>query len=289
MSLQHSHRIRRVDRFVPRLEVLENRSLPTAGYAVAGGILTITGDGAADRVFTRDDGTANGIDILVNGETSWTSIASPIRVIRVNTNGGADFVQYRLVDDLRSSVVRQVFVDLGSGDDRFEASLADGAGIGSDLLAGSQLSLVAEAGDGLDYMGASAGSDVDVHQTASLLIDYRGGDDPDSIHVTYRGELDGYLYLYLGGQHSHDWITAYFTFDGGSTGYLRGTSSQGVGSYGAAARVDGSSGHDTLTFVVRDLGGAHVFARIDGDDGYDRGTRTVNVVSEDLEQDDVIV
>jgi hypothetical protein len=276
-------------RFRPSLEVLENRSLLTAGYAVAGGVLTITGDGAADRVHIHDAGTANGIYILLNAEPRWTYIGAPIRAINVHTHGGDDFVHYRLADDLQRSVVRQVFVDLGSGVDDFEAALYDASGIGSDLLTGSRLNLVAEGGDGGDRMQAWAGSDVDVHQNAALLIDYRGGDDLDSIHATFRGELDGYLYFYLGGQGSHDWITANLTFDAGSTGYLRGTSSQGVASYGAAARVDGNSGHDTLTFVVRDRGAAHVFARIDGDEGYDRGTRTANVVSEDLSTDDVIV
>src|SRR5262245_46195399 len=98
-----SHRSRHS---VPRLEALEDRCVPTVTVGGSGGLLTLTGDGAADRVEVRDTGgnLANNMTAIVNGIT-----IRPNRIItrvEVRTGGGDDKVVYNLLSPLTSSAFR---------------------------------------------------------------------------------------------------------------------------------------------------------------------------------------
>lgn len=272
----------------PGLETLETRCLLNAGFGVADHVLTITGDGDADHIRVRDNGTANGISIRLNDDADWTDLASNITRININSHGGADDISYRLMDDLRAGVSRKLVANLGSGNDTFNAYLHDLDGVGSDLRLNSNLKIVVNGDNGADTIRAFADHDVDVRSGASLLIDFSGNDGNDTMYVAYRGELDGNLFLYAGGNDGRDTIVADLTFDAGSTGHLAGTSDEGVGSLDVAARVKGGEGADDLTFVVHDNGFTQVFARIIGNGGHDHGTRTANVVSEGIDVDNVV-
>ena len=83
MSLFHAKRDRRpTRRWVPRLEVLDGRSLPSVSQSLAGGVLTLTSDGAADTIDIRDNGTPAGISVSKNGGP-FTSFADVITKIGI--------------------------------------------------------------------------------------------------------------------------------------------------------------------------------------------------------------
>jgi hypothetical protein len=103
MSLFHARRDRRpTRRWVPRLEVLDRRLLPSVSQSLAGGVLTLTSDGAGDTIEIRDNGTAAGISVSKNGGP-FTSFADVITKVEVKGNGGNDAVTYRLTATTASS------------------------------------------------------------------------------------------------------------------------------------------------------------------------------------------
>jgi len=104
-------------RFVPRLEALGDRALPSVSWQVFENTLTITGTADPDTVIISDAGTETGV--LVNGVPVDTTV--PISAIIVQTFGGADTVIYNLTGPLTTT--RLVSVDLGRGADAFTANL----------------------------------------------------------------------------------------------------------------------------------------------------------------------
>jgi hypothetical protein len=261
--------------------------------------LRIRSDGAGDTILIKDNG---GDQICVETPGQFPReqcfIASGITRIRVFGNGGDDNVSYQLTSSLRSGVQREVRASLGDGDDTFRASLhrtimlgRDLLLVGSDLTAGSRLSIVASGNDGRDTISVDAAHDVDIAATASLLVDIHGNHgDNDNVQFNYRGEMDGRIFLTAAGGEGNDRVAAQLTFDAGSTGKLAGISSGGTGTLTQPARVLGNDGDERgrfnglttefdrgLTFIVRNNGAAEVFAQIDGGDGRDESRRTPNV------------
>jgi hypothetical protein len=263
---------------------LEDRTVPTAGFSVFAGVLTITGNGGADRVEIEDGGRSDLIRIRLNGESSWTNIGSNVTEIRVNTNGGADYVWYRLTGDSRE--YRKVTADLGSGNDGFYAYFHDSAGP-SHLRPGADVRVIAEGGDGNDVLWADVSRGTAINSFGCLLIDYTGEDGADWIGVSYRGELDGALFLRTDGNSGQDHVGADLMCYGGSTGDLAGTAGE-VGRRDLPARVRGGDGDDQLAFLVRDYGAVRVFAQMQGGGGFDEGERTVNVVPVGIDVDYVV-
>src|SRR3954468_1070066 len=106
-------------RFVPRLEALDDRSLPSVSYLLDGSTLTITGDAGANTIVISDAGTDSGI--IVNGDGDPFVATTPISAIVVQTLGGDDTVIYDLSG--RLTTTRLVSVDLGRGADTFTVNL----------------------------------------------------------------------------------------------------------------------------------------------------------------------
>ena len=176
-------------RFVPRLEALDDRSLPSVTYAVVGtdtgNTLIITGDAEANTIVISDAGTDTGV--IVNGDGNpydATVENAPISAIVVQTLGGDDTVLYELSGPL--TVTRLVSVDLGRGADTFTVNL-DGQTISG---ASTNLGITA-TGDGggdtliLNAVGAT------VSPEAGLSVGFKGQAGKDTITFDYSfGFLD---------------------------------------------------------------------------------------------------
>jgi len=279
---------RPVPSFVPRLEGLEDRYVPSCTLSVSGSTLTITGDGAANTVRIDDNG--NAVSTLSVSCDGVQAIVTGITTIRVNTNGGSDDVTYHLTNGLQTNVARTVDVDLGGDDDVFEADLE------GTLRTGSNLTVSADGRTGAEYMRVSAGrppsgglgfvfpgTQVNIQSGASLNLDLQGGDSTDNIGVSYRGELDGTLNLLADGNAGLDTVSANVEMLAGSTG--------NVGSSGNPATVRGGTHDDDLTFVVHNNSGnstAGVYAHVEGFWGHDVCHRTSNVSVTGCEEDFVV-
>ena len=137
-------------RFVPRLEVLEERRLLACKVVEAGGVLTITGDARANVVQIQDDGTK--LTVTCDGKS--TDVSADVTKVVVNTRQGNDRVSYQLTGDLASGAARTLVVDLGNGNDRFDGTL------GGNLAAGASLGVTVRGGNGKDiinFTGDAAG------------------------------------------------------------------------------------------------------------------------------------
>src|SRR5262249_47220557 len=96
------------NRFLPGLEVLEDRSVPsTVSFNAATATLTVTGTAGKDAIVITDDGTNNAVAVKVtsNGHTLFTSGPTAgvdqVHTINVNTLGGNnDSVRYNLIGNM---------------------------------------------------------------------------------------------------------------------------------------------------------------------------------------------
>jgi hypothetical protein len=113
-----------VRRFVPRLEVFDDRCLPSVTVSEGSGFVNIISDDQADKIIITDNGTsaAGAVTVNVNGKDVWTS-AESIGVIQVIGGGGNDDVAYSLTGDL--AVSRVVTAVLGAGNDKFTADFSN--------------------------------------------------------------------------------------------------------------------------------------------------------------------
>ena len=169
-------------RFVPRLEVLDDRSLPSVTYQVVDTTLIVTGDAGANSIIISDAGTDSGV--IVNGDGSSFQATTPISAVVVQTLGGDDTVVYELTGPLTTT--RLVSVDLGRGADTFTVNL------NGQTVSGASTNLgITAAGDGggdtltLNAVGAT------VSPEARLSVDFHGQAGKDAIVFDYSfGFLD---------------------------------------------------------------------------------------------------
>ncbi len=147
----HRHTTRgRVARFLPRLEALEDRNLLSCSVVVNNGILTITGDSAANTVTITDKGTGAPGNVKVVCDGVPTNVMPAIKGIKVNTLDGLDSVRYQLAGNLQAGVAQNVLVNLGSGNDNFVSFFSAPGG----LLNNSSLGLNVKGGVGrLNWVG----------------------------------------------------------------------------------------------------------------------------------------
>ena len=185
----------RTRRFIPRLEALDDRSLPSVSVTQTESTVVVdVNDDAANKVQILDNGLLdNGIIIVVDG-VSYTTTGL-VTAITVNTYGGDDQVDYILGGPAFAS--RNIYVDLGRGDDSFNAYMS-----GWDLQSGAQISISAYGRGGADtfalyaeYLGTQANS--------QLLVDFEGGAGKDRISFDYiPGDVqDGTVTLQANLQH----------------------------------------------------------------------------------------
>jgi hypothetical protein len=235
-----THRSRRQrDRVVPTLEALEDRSLLSCTVFQNAGILTIAGDNLTNAVKVSDNGTYGfgAIKVQCDGMTKISTM--PIHEIRVMTLGGTDRVSYTLTGPLIALGQRMVRVNLGAGNDSFQASFANPlTGAGSDLLAGSTFQLNVAGGLGNDNLAVDATHDVDVQAGAKFGVQLYGNDGislfpdlgADSLSIAHHGEVDGWIGFGANGEAGNDPLVSIVAMvDPGSTGHLDLRVNGGVG------------------------------------------------------------
>jgi len=227
--------------------------------------VVITGDGASDAVYIRDNGLG-GISGTATGAGAFSF--SGIKNVRVLTGDGSDRVAYNLIRNLQPGQSRDVRVSLGSspawGQDTFVANLYNPAtGIGTDLLAGSHLGISVFGGDGRDVIFVNAFKDTDVAAGAELELTLFGQAGNDVIMTNYWGENDGSVKLLADGGVGNDLMRSRFTESPGSTGDLD-------------AVVRGADGNDNLGLFVFSAKVPDQ-AVLDGGAGFDIGFATPNV------------
>jgi hypothetical protein len=298
MLPRHARRPAR-NRFVPGLEALEDRSVPsTITFNAATATLTVTGTAGKDAIVINDDGTNNAGAVTVgsNGHKLFTSGpaagVNQVHTIRVNTLGGDhDSVVYNLTGDMVANN-RSLSATFGAGKgDAFVANvngnlvnsfllLQANGGSGGDKLSAtvtgslngaSFLGLLFKGGIGNDQIKIDATNGVNIGPLAQLTASVDGGAGDDVVSVNYEGELQGAFFLNAAGGAGNDQVSARVTLDGVSNGLLFGPVSPNTGK--AAAQVDGDGGDDKLSFEV-DLSGkvklkAASAAEVDGGAGVD--------------------
>jgi len=259
--------MRRVSPVQLSVSPLEGREVPAAVVThPAPDTIVIIGDSASDVVQIRD----NGAGVITGFATGHGAFAfTGIRNIRIATNGGNDSVSYTLAGSLLPAQQRSVSVDLGSspwwgGSDQFVANLFNPAtGIGSDLLAGSSLTLNVFGGDGRDGIFVNAQKDTDVAAGARLSMNLFGGNGADNIQAAWWGENDGEVLLYADGGAGNDFIRGRLQEQLGSTGKVSGV-------------VKGGDGWDNLGLYLFTVH-PPVVGLLDGGAGFDVGFNTPNV------------
>ncbi len=199
-----------MNRYVPRLECLEDRELLASSISVIGSVLTITGTNGHDWAILYDDGTGGPGNLTgwVNGWnlSNWTANAA-IDQVYLNMLAGNDYINYVLTDDTFSSM--KLRGDLGRGDDYFAAYLVRGS-----LLSGAHYDFALDGGAGNDRMGMYANSgSLNVGLGATLSFTLFGNSGNDHLWMGYAGILDGTVNFYADGGHGNDAIGAVFTLN----------------------------------------------------------------------------
>ncbi len=260
---------RRPVRFLPRLEALETRLVPTVTVVQNGSLLKITGNFKADNVQITDDGTGNvgAVRVTFNGKKANDTFlsAAPVNEIRVNLNAGKDFCTYTLTGPAGTPVLvsRKVDVKLGDGKDRFVGTMnaqAFGAGTFWDVAVHGQ-------GD-KDTIDLTVQGGVQTGANFNALVE--GNANEDKITVNYTGEADGNIRFKADGGLDKDDITLIVNLLAGSE------------TTASTADALGGAGKDILSLVARKVGAdpANLIATINGGVGLDTcatGISNINV------------
>jgi hypothetical protein len=170
-------------RFVPRLLAFDERCLPTVTAAIVPGttILQITGDANANTITITDNGTANGVTVVGDGQTF--TFTDTIAAITVDAGGGDDVVTYNLTSTLVSS--RNIDVHLGAGNDTFTANMSN-----QGLAPFISLDISTYGEGGKDALTLNA-QNFNTDSNSILNIDYVGGPGKNSVNFNYSpGLLD---------------------------------------------------------------------------------------------------
>lgn len=223
------------NRFTPRLETLDERALMscTVWADAAAGALTVIGDSGDDQVTIGDHGNGN---VFVTATGAGTKSFSGIKSILVATYGGDDDVRYYLWNSLVGK--QDLQVGLGSGNDYFRATLANGV----DLLNGSHLNIRALGDELSDTVGG-----LDLLNVIATGVDIRGGKlttsiegcaSNDGINQRYDGKLvGGKLTMSTFGGTGNDVVIQTMRCRTGSSGQVM-------------AAVNGGSGNDTMSLYL---------------------------------------
>jgi hypothetical protein len=288
--------------FVPRIEALETRDVPTANITVSGSALFITpAHGVSlnltgENVVILDNGTnaINNVIVIANGHPFRPNTL--ITDIIITGSSQADTVAYNLTGDLTGT--RNVFANLGAGDDRFDAFLRRNllansqlnltvlGGAGNDTInsttvaqlgANASLNIFFDGGSGNDKLTALTTSFVAIAPTASYNVALEGGSGNDGLFTNYQGKMDGTLNLWMDGAGGNDVLSGVYTLIPGSIGTM------------PPALLSGGPGNDNLTLIIDNHGiGQSNNSIIDGGSGFNADTRTTNVLSFNCQSDTVV-
>jgi hypothetical protein len=189
-------------RFVPRLELFDDRCLPSVTFTElsnGGGTYTLNIVGqnrVADNIVIKDDGTglAGAIEVDVIGQAPYFS-QNPISEIQISTGSGNDVVDYTLTADMVFS--RSVIAHLGDGKDTFSAHLGSfnigGPADGNGVYARVDLNFQVSGEGGADTFNVDAANHVRPGapgQGSNLFISLIGGKGNDVFNTNYSVTLD---------------------------------------------------------------------------------------------------
>lgn len=242
----------------PRVENLEDRSLPACSVVPSGAVLTITGDNGPNNVRIVDNATAGpgNVTVICDG------IATPLNTftisqIIVNTGGGNDTVEFGLNAKLPAGLNRLLAVDLGDGHDNLIASFAGGFS----NVAG--MTLTAQGGRGRDFFLVNALNNVELDPGSALRLDMNSGDDRDIVLVGYNGRMRGALSLITAGGNDRDRMFTNVALLAGSAGSL-------------VAQQYGLGADDRMGLIVDAAAGSTtgVSGLVDGGTGFNTSTQT---------------
>jgi hypothetical protein len=262
-------------RATPRLEALEDRCVPATSVVFGAGTLSIHGDGAANVITINDAGSGaiGSVSVTADGVTTANTAAITSLSIDANTLGGPDVVRYNLNGNLLTGQSRTLNTNLGDKNDFFQAAAAEFSGGSSpNLLSGSSLTFNVNGQKGRDRIFFDFSKDVDLSQTAALIINASGGLDRDAIVLSYQGNADGTLNFNLNGNQDRDQVAAHLAYGNATEGTITG-------------QVRGQGGDDFLALV--DVRGtifvATVTATLDGGAGSDVGIASLFVTISGVE------
>ena len=248
--------------FTPRLEALEDRSLPTVVTPTAsGGVLVINTTGTGNNtVVLTDDGMG---DIsFANSSSAKPALVKggPIHEIIYNAGPGSDTFTYTMTNNAPLTEHMKVLVHLPpNGNKGFTATF------------GTPPKLPVRGSPGTPGTGPVAAKPVDIAKGGRLDIEIVGSFAKDNATLNYAGQVDGNLKATY--------------FDPAQTGGPRAAGRDGDKikftedilrhSTGTVfARERGGVGNDNLTLVVRRRPGSprvHITGVLDGGGGLNSG------------------
>jgi hypothetical protein len=203
----------RVARFVPRLEVMENRWCPSVSIQANGPELRIEGNDAANVVSITDNGQGQ-VTVTADGRTATFA---GISQVRVETRGGTDTVDYTLTGS--TTAERRVRIDLGAGADTATVR-ANGVRLGADA------EIEVNGNGGHDTITADFAVEVDGRFRFRLDGGY--GNDTVAANVALAADSTGTVEALVKGNEGDDRLTLMVT---GAAAALN-------------ARLDGDAGFD---------------------------------------------
>ena len=173
-------------RFVPRLEALDDRTVPAVTVVPTGSLLTITGDTEANAIVISDTGQpgfvtetgeqVGGLTVAVDGGLpQWFG---GITTISIFGDAGDDSVTYELTGPVTAT--RFVTAELGRGRDTFTATL-NGQTVSG---ASTNFGITVQGDGGGDTMVLNAFGTV-VNPEARLNVQFSGEAGKDAISFNH--------------------------------------------------------------------------------------------------------
>jgi hypothetical protein len=245
-------------RFVPKLERLEDRTTPAVLITQTGSTLTITGNAFAETITINDNG-AGGISVA-GDVAAFSPVAANTQVngidrIVATLAGGNDVVTYNLF--LPNYTTRmEVQMNLGVGNDTFLGQLSNRR-----MRSTGRLLLDIQGDAGTDTLTALA-SRHDVDPGGQLNVRLYGGASADTIMGTWNGRNRGRVIYSALGEDADDDIRVSMIARPGSTGITRGV-------------VRGGARNDRLRLFLAPQPGPT--GLVTGDAGVDQCTTTGTV------------
>jgi hypothetical protein len=252
-------RHRRRAPFRPRLETLEDRSVPACLISENAGTLLILGDNNINHIDIQDAGGGGAGNVTVACDGQVISNASVLTGIRVRARGGDDVITYTQTKSLSSGQSRRVVIDMGTEHDDVTVALNGG------LSANSRLNLAVRGGSGQCQINVTGGGTI--ASNAALLMNLSAGGDANRIRGSEAANIasGGSLTMnVIGGGNSNVLTVAQ---RGQALGFVNGKASAGgqferinmlltpaAGSTGlVTARVLGGPGNDAVRFIARKI------------------------------------
>jgi hypothetical protein len=300
MTRHRSHQASARGRYVPRLEALEERSLPAVNFFVIGTNLLVFGPTTShtpgpEHVVLVDNGTGSANNITAIGRQRFFPNV-PITNVFVFLHGGHNSVSYNLTGDL--TVPRTVTVGLNGGHGHFDAVLRRNLLAGSSLLlnvggsgpndriqtevigsvvGGASLQMNYTEQVGNNSIAVTSATSVSVGVGSLIQMDLFSGFGSGNIVADYQGQMNGRLGVFAQGGNGPDHIVADIEMAAGSTGTV------------IPSEVLGGLSNDFLTFIIHNPGTAHANNLIlDGNAGFNTAFRTTNVDAFNIQRDIVV-